>query len=239
MRARHVLPLALGVAALLAGALTPGPAAAARALAVEQLVVFKSGKSIQGRVSTAASRVRVGRRRCAVASRTPIATLVRMRPGRIRFRDFGNCSARARDAGGIYVDAIEREGEAGRGGWIYKVGRLAGTAGGADPSGPLGRGRLRKGQRVTWFWCYVATRCQRTLEIEPRPAPGGLSITVNGYDDAGKGRRIEGATVRAGRASAVTGPDGRATLALAPGRYRVHAERRRMVRSFAERVVVP
>ena len=237
MSARGALPAALVAAALLAGPLAEG-ANAARAPAVEQLVVFKSGKSQQRRVSTAGVRVRVGRRRCAVPSRTPIASLVRARPGRIRLRDFGECSSRARDAGGIYVDAINREGEAGAGGWVYKANRRAGTAGGADPTGPLGRGRLRKGQRVTWFWCYVATRCQRTLEIAPRAVPGGLSVTVTGYNDAGKGARIEGATVRAGSMSAVTGPDGRAQLALAPGSYRVHAEKRRLVRSFSERVNV-
>ena len=223
--------------AVAVGAVAPA-AGAARAPTVEQLVVFKSGKSLQRRVSSAAVKVRVGRRRCAVPSRTPIASLVRARPGRIRFRDFGSCSSRARDAGGIYVDAINREGEAGSGGWVYKVGRAAGSAGGADPSGPRGRGRLRRRQRVTWFWCYVATRCQRTLEIEPRAVPGGLAVTVTGYDDAGKGRRIEGAAVRAGPSRAVTGPDGRAQLALAPGRYRVHAEKRRLVRSFSERVEV-
>ena len=226
----------LGAAALLVSA--PPGAAAARAPAVEQLVVFKSGKSVQRRVSTAGVRVRVGRRRCAVPSRTPIASLVRARPGRIRLRDFGSCSSRTRDAGGIYVDRIGREGEAGAGGWVYKVGRVAGTAGGADPSGPLGRGRLRKGQRVTWFWCYVATRCQRTLAAVPQAVPGGLVVTVTGYDDAGNGRPIEGATVRAGAARALTGPDGRAQLALAPGRYRVHAEKPRLVRSFFERVDV-
>jgi hypothetical protein len=224
-------------AAVLVGA-PPQGAAAARSPAVEQLVVFRSGKSLQRKVSTAGVRVRVGSRRCAVPSRTPIASLVRARPGRIRFRDFGSCSSRARDAGGIYVNRINREGEAGAGGWVYKVGRLAGTAGGADPSGPLGRGRLRGGQRVTWFWCYVATRCQRTLDVRPRVVPGGVSVTVTGYDDAGKGELIEGATVRVGAATAQTGPDGRAQFAAAPGSYLVRATKRRLVRSFSERVRV-
>ena len=231
--------MAVGAAAaVLAAIAAPAEAEAARAPAVEQLVVFRSGKSMQRRVSTAGVRVRVGGRRCSVPSRTPIAALVRAKPGRIRFRDFGSCSARVRDAGGIYVDRINREGEAGAGGWVYKVNRRAGTAGGADLTGPLGRGRLRRGQRVTWFWCYVATRCQRTLEVRPRAVPGGVSVAVTGYNDAGKGRPIEGATVRVGTATALTGPDGRAQFATVPGRYVVRATKRRLVRSFSEQVRV-
>jgi hypothetical protein len=43
----------------------------------------------------------------------------------------------------------------------------------------------------------------------------------------------------AGGASAVTGADGRARLALPPGAHRVVASKAGLVRSFAERVEVP
>jgi hypothetical protein len=50
---------------------------------------------------------------------------------------------------------------------------------------------------------------------------------------------VQGARVSAGGVTAVSGPDGRAQLALAPGSYRVVARKAGLVRSFAERVTVP
>jgi hypothetical protein len=227
---------------LMLAAAAPGTGAEVRPAAtprVEQLVVFRSGKAIAKRVSTAGLSVRVGRRRCAVPSRTPLAAFVRSRPGRIRLRDFGSCSRRARDASGLYVHGVDRDQEAGRGGWVYKVGRKAGTAGAADPTGPFGRGRLRAGQRVLWFYCLRAGDCQRTLSLRARAGAGGLAVTVTGYDDAGKGRAVAGATVHAGAAAAITGGDGTARLTLPAGRYAVYAEKDGLVRSFDETAVVP
>jgi hypothetical protein len=205
---------------------------------VDQMVVFKSGRSIIRHVSTRGLRVRVGHHRCAVGSRTPLAALVRSKPGRIRLRDFASCSRHARDAGGLYVSAIGREAERGRGGWVYKVGHKAATAGAADPSGPFGRGLLRRGQRVTWFYCLRAGDCQSTLELKARADATGATVTVRAYDDDGKSTPAVGATVRAGSATATTGAGGSARLTLAPGSYRVHAEKRGVVRSFDERVAV-
>jgi hypothetical protein len=205
---------------------------------VDQMVVFKSGRVLRGRSSTRGLRVRVGRRRCAVGSATPLAALVRSRPGRIRLRDFGSCSRHARDAGGLYVAAIGREAERGRSGWVYKVGHKAATAGAADPTGPFGNGRLRRGQRVTWFYCLRAGDCQSMLELRVRVESGAAVVTVRAYNDDGKGTRVQGATVSAGATSATTGPDGGTRLTLAPGRYRIHAEKRGLVRSFDEAAVV-
>src|SRR3954451_12085502 len=103
------------------------------------MVVFKSGRALTRRVSTRGLRVRAGHRRCAVGSRTPLAALVRSKPGRIRLRDFASCSRPPRDAGGLSVSAIGTDAERGRGrgGWVYKVGPKAATAGAADPSGPF------------------------------------------------------------------------------------------------------
>ena len=83
----------------------------------------------------------------------------------------------------------------------------AATAGAADPSGPFGRGRLKRGQRVTWFYCRLGEGgCQRTLALTARAGPGAVDVTVRGYDDEGGGVPIEGATVRAGAVSAVRHP---------------------------------
>ena len=61
----------------------------------------------------------------------------------------------------------------GQNGWVYKVGRRAATAGAADPTGAFGNGRLRRGQRVTWFYCRLrAGGCQRTLELRLSAEPG-------------------------------------------------------------------
>jgi hypothetical protein len=243
MRTARACLLAV-VAALVAAAATAAPAAAARAPAIDQLVVFRSGAAKAKRVSTAALRVRVGRRRCAVASRTPLAALVRSRPGRIRLRDYGRCSGRARDAGGLFVSAIGRDRNRSQDGWVYKVGRRSATAGAADPSGPFGRGLLRSRQRVTWFYCRMrGTSCQRTLAVRVSRAQSligtVLVVTVIGYDDAGRGVRVAGATVSGVGTGHVTGADGTVTVPVPPGAYRIGAAKAGLVRSFAERVAVP
>ena len=75
------------------------------------------------------------------------------------------------------------------------MGRRAATAGAGDTGGPFGRGRLARGQRVTWFYCVRAADCQRTLEVSAKPATGGIVATVRGYDDDGDGVPVVGATV--------------------------------------------
>ena len=226
------------VAALLAPAAT-GPATAAPP-EIRQMVVFPSGAAVTKEIRALEATVRVGRRRCAVAAGTALAALTRSRVARLRLRDFGSCSHRPRDGGGLFVSAIGSERNRGQDGWVYKVGRRAATAGAADPGGPFGNGRLRPGRRVTWFYCRLrGGGCQRSLELKPRVEPGALVATVRGYDDEGRGIPVAGARVAAGGMSALTGPDGVARLALAPGRYRAVATRDGLVRSFAERVEVP
>jgi hypothetical protein len=84
-----------------------------------------------------------------------------------------------------------------------------------------------------------ATDCQRTLAVRATSVDGGIAGRVLGYDDAGDGVPVQGARVSAGGVTAVSGSDGRAELALAPGSYRVVARKASLVRSFAERVTVP
>jgi hypothetical protein len=244
---------ALGVAAASAALMAAGAEATAvgtadtradrsRAAApkIRQLVVFRDGSATSDTVSTRATRLRVEGRRCAVGDGTALAGLVRSRPGRVTLRDFGACSSRPRDAGGLFVQAIRGDRNRGQNGWVYKVGRRAATAGSADPDGPLGRGRLRAGQRVTWFYCRLRDGgCQRTLELTWRAEPGTLVATVRGYDDDGRGVPIEGATVTAGGSEARTDAAGGARLTLPAGRYRAVAEKPGLVRSFTERVEVP
>jgi hypothetical protein len=234
MRARGVL-----LGGLVAMALASPPAAGAAAPAVQQLVVFRDGHAQAKRVSTAAARVKVGGHRCAVGDGTALAALVRSRAGRLRLRDFGACSTRPRDAAGLLVTGIGPDRNRGQRGWVYKVGRRAATAGAGDMGGPFGRGRLRRRQRVTWFYCLRAGDCQRTLEVKTSPAAGGIVASVRGYDDAGDGVPIEGATVTASGVSGVTGADGRVQLALPSGTHRVVARKDGLVRSFSERVEVP
>jgi hypothetical protein len=208
---------------------------------VKQMIVFKSGEAVTMNPSTRGLRVKVRRKRCAVASRTPLAALFRSRPGRIGLRDFGACSRDPRDSAGLFVRSIRRDRNRGRRGWAYKVGNKAGTTGAADPSGPFGTGRrLRNGQRVLWFYCVLRSRgCQRTLSIRVTEQAGALTVKVVGYNDSGRGVLVEGATVDAGSVTALTGSDGRARLSLPSGSYRVHAEKRGLVRSFSERARVP
>jgi hypothetical protein len=228
--------VALACAVLLA----MGVPAEAAAPEIRQLVVFRDGSADADVVSTRATRVRVEGRRCTAGDGTALAALVRSRPGRISLRDFGACSLRPRDGAGLFVQAIRGDRNRGPNGWVYKVGRRAATAGAADPGGPLGRGRLRSRQRVTWFYCRLRDGgCQRTLELSWRAEPGALVATVRGYDDDARGVAVAGATVRAGGVEALTDANGEARLALPSGRYRAVAEKRGLVRSFTERVELP
>jgi hypothetical protein len=214
-------------------------ARAAAAPSVQQMVVFRDGHALTKRVSTAATTVSVAGRRCAVGERTALAALVRSRPGPLRFRDYGACSASPRDAAGLLVTRIGPDRNRGQRGWVYKVGRRAATAGAGDPGGPFGNGRLRAGQRVIWFYCVRAADCQRTLEVRAMPATGGIVATVRAYDDGGDGVAVEGASVTAGGVTGLTTADGRVQMALPPGSHRLVARKDGLVRSFTERVEVP
>jgi len=223
------------------------PAAAFAAPSVSLLVVGKT-HVLRGptAVPLRATTIRAGGKRCNVLAATPMAALARARLT-LRIRDLGSCGRDPRDAGAIYVAQIGAEREAGRGGWVYKVGRRSGTTSAGDPTGPFGTGRrLRGGERVLWFWCELdrADACQRTLEATPAvstvTAGAPLRVTVRGYDDAGRGVPVKGATVRLGGSSALTGADGVATV-TAPstaGSFRLHAEKDGLVRSFGRLVTV-
>jgi hypothetical protein len=202
--------------------------------------VFRDGSAQTNTVSTRARTVSVGGRRCTTGTGTALSALVRSRPGRLRLLDFGSCSLRASDGGGLFVRRIRGDANRGQNGWVYKVGRRAASAGAADPSGPFGRGRLRGAQRVTWFYCRLRNGgCQRTLELRLRTEPGTVVASVRGYDDAGRGVAVAGASVTAGAASALTDTGGEARLALAAGRHVVVARKEGAIRSFGERVVLP
>ncbi len=230
--------LALITAALLSAG-TPVVAHAA-APSITQMVVFRDGSAQTTQVRAAKTLVRVRGRRCAAGSGTALAALARSRVGRLRLRDFGSCSRRPRDGAGLFVSGIGADRNRGRKGWAYKVGRRGATAGAADPAGAFGNGRLRSGQRVTWFYCRLSSDgCQRSLELRVRAEAGGLVAGVRGYNDEGKGVAVEGAEVRAGGVVALTGADGRARLALPSGSYRALATKPGLVRSFTERVEVP
>jgi hypothetical protein len=230
---------ALVLGALVATALASAPVAVAAGPRVRQMVVFRDGHALTKRVSTAATTVTVGARRCAVGERTPLAALARGRPGRLGIRDFGACSSRPRDAAALLVTRIGPDRNRGQRGWVYKVGRRAATAGAGDPAGPFGHGRLRAGQRVTWFYCVRATDCQRTLQVRAEPTTGGIVASVRAYDDAGDGVPVEGASVTAGGVTGLTASDGRVQIALPSGTHRVVARKEGLVRSFTERVEVP
>jgi hypothetical protein len=219
-----------------AGTAPPSEAAAPR---VKQLVVFRSGEAVQRTTSTRHATVAVAGRRCAAGDGTALAALVRSRPGRLRLRDFGACSLRPRDSASLLVTGIRSDRNRGQRGWVYKVGRRAATAGVADITGPFGSGRLRAGQRVTWFYCVRAADCQRTLEVRTAPMAGGIVATVRGFDDAGDGIPVEGATVSASGVTGLTAADGRVQMVLPPGVHRLIARKDGLVRSFTERVEVP
>lgn len=238
---RNAIAAATAVVAALVAA-TP-PAAGADYPRVEQLVAFRDGSAIERTVRAKRAIVRVGSRECAAGTGTALAALVRLRPPRLRVRDYGSCSRRPRDGAGLFVRGIGSDLNRGTDGWVYKVGQRTATAGAADPAGPFGRGRLKDRARVTWFYCRLSAstgRCQRTLAVRLETSgPGQVTARVRSYDDRGRSVPAAGALVRSGNGSTVTADeDGVATLSLPPGRHLVHAERDGEVRSFAEEAQV-
>jgi len=235
-------------AAALAVAATPASAATPR---VDVMVVGKSSVLLAPTtVPARATRVKVGRRSCAVAAGTPLGALAAARRAGgppYHVRDFGSCSRRTADAGGLFVDRIGTERNAGSNGWVYKVGRKAGTTSAADPSGPFGTGhRLRSRQQVLWYWCTLGAgdRCPPTLSIAldaSRVAPSApVRATVIAYDDDGHGTLAAGAMIALGGVTATAGPDGSATVAApaGPGSYDVTATAPGAVSGFPAKVEV-
>lgn len=184
--------------------------------------------------------MRVGRKRCAVGAGTALAALLRSGLGGIKLKDYGACASSPKDAGGLYVSRIRKDTAHGVNGWVYKVGNKVATAGAGDPSGPFGRGRIKSGARITWFYCHMkASGCQRTLTVKPKALGGGqLRVTVRGYNDRGKARPAAGTTVHADAATATTDSKGVATLTVTPGSADVFAEAKGSVRSFTEQIAV-
>lgn len=154
-------------AALLLPALAPSAAGAATAPRVQTKVLGRARTLFRARtVAASATTVAVGRKRCAVAAGTPLAALLAARRAggpAVRVADYGSCSRRAADGGGLYVTQIGPDRRRGQSGWVYAVDGRVGTAGAADPFGPFGSGALRRGQRVTWYWCRTAGKCEKSV----------------------------------------------------------------------------
>lgn len=238
-RARGAAGLGLVAVLLAAACALPASGAARKAPKVDHMVVFRSGKTVRHKVKAKGVKVKVGHRRCAAGTATPLAALVRSKPGKVGLKDYGSCSKRAVDGGGLFVRSIAGTKNKGRNGWVYKVGRKAATAGAGDPTGPFGNGRLRSRRRVTWFYCFMKdSSCQRTLSVKAKVVADTMTVRVRGYDDAGKGKLTAGATVHVNGATALTDAQGAAQFQTPAAAYRVHASKKGLVRSFSERVVV-
>ena len=237
MPSKRTQALALGAAAVAIVA-AAAPAAAAPPQ-VGQLVVQKSGAARQARVEARKTHVKVSGRTCTVPSATALAALVVSDQPKLHLHDYGSCSDRAQDAGGLFVRGIGGDENKGTDGGVYKVGNRLATAGAADPSGPFGNGRLKDGTRVTWFYCHLNTAkhsCQRTLAVSVQPRPGHmLHVHVTSYDDRGHGTPAGGATVHAGGVTRKTDANGDADLTVAPGHRVVYAEKPGAIRSFTLR----
>ena len=239
MSARRTLGLA--TAATLCAVAGGAPATQAAAPRVQAMVVDRDGEVFGPRtVRASRTTVRSSGRRCRVGQGLGLSVLAALRrAGGPGFRSRGGCG------GSLYVFAVAGQREAGRGGWVYKVGTKIGTVGAAAPSGPFGTGRhLRSGQRVTWFWCVTAGQCQRTLTVRlsARTTDPGATFGVRAlaYDDLGRRRNQGGVTVTVAGVSATTDADGLATLTApaASGRHRVRAAMDGLVPAFPEVLTV-
>jgi len=230
------------VLCLVAAAALPAAAAGSSPPKVDQLVVLRDG-TVKGNNGVRARKasVRVGRKHCTVPAGTPLAALVVSRAAKIGLHDYGSCSRRPRDAGGLFVRSIGPDVNRGADGWVYKVGRKLGSADAADPSGPFGHGLLKSGSEVVWFYCHFTDgSCQRTLAFtRVAAAAGSVQVSVRAYDDRGRGVPAAGATVHVDGATALTGADGRATVAAAAGSHQLWVDQASRIPSFFRTVVVP
>jgi len=228
----------------------PGATAAAYAPRVQLMVVGRT-RTLRpaGPVLARPAVLTVAGRRCGVAGGTALAVLEsarRLRGPGYRLRDYGSCSLSPANSASLFVNRIGPDPNLGRNGWVYKVGRRSASTGAGDPAGPCGSGRrLRAGERVVWFYCRMGpASCQLTLELTvagSRFAPRApIRAHVRGYDDAGRGRAVAGATVRLGSATAVTSADGAASI-VAPsvaGRYALAASAPSLVPAFPVGVTI-
>jgi hypothetical protein len=166
---------------------------------------------------------------------------VRSRVARLRVRDFGSCSRRAADAGGLFVEGIGPDRNSGQDGWVYKVGRKLATAGSADPDGPFGRGLLRRRTAVTWFYCRLRNgTCQRTLSVAAGTTTDGTTVvSVAAYDDEGRSSAAAGATVHIGSITTTASSAGVVRMRIPSGRHHVYAEKAGNIRSASRAFVVP
>ena len=229
----------------------PAARSSGAAPGVQSMIVGSNGAILsQARTLTAsATAVRVGRKSCAVAAGTPLAVLAAARRAGgppFALRDYGRCGSSAANSGQLFVYSLGGESNRGQDGWEYKVGHVSGSTGAGDPSGPRGDGRrLRSGERVLWFWCKASRGgCERTLDEAPSVTTvsrgGSLTVTVTGYDNEGRGALLAGAIVTLDTDFASTGASGRATLIAPsiPGTYTGTAEKKGLVGSFPETIVV-
>jgi len=210
---------------------------------VKQMLVKRDGTTTLRSVRAKRTTVQVKDRTCVVPAATALASVLQTSWRRhIRLRDYGSCSNRPVDSAGLFVKAIREDVNRGLNGWVYKVGRKLGTAGGADPAGPFGDGRLRTGAEVVWLYCvFVESSCQRSLEVTADVDGDEVSATVTGYDDAGDGVRVAGARVTArGAAGSIvrrTDSNGRVALSLpAAGAYTLRATKPGLIPAFPEKV---
>lgn len=205
---------------MLAGvaAAAPSGAAAATAPVVSVSVATKAGTLI-GPMAVRAKQttLNVGGRRCAVGAGTPLAALLALQAkakapkvGRLAVKDYGSCGKRPSTSALLYLTAIGTDRADGPDGWVYDIAGRSGSTGAADPAGPFGRGRLKRGAAVAWRWCRASTDpegdCGDVLEIVSTVQRGEVLSSGTAPFDVTVGVRTGAADGNAG--SVVPAPAG-------------------------------
>ena len=202
------------IALLLAlGAVAAAPPAAADARAKVRVMVVGKSAVLAGpqRVALKARTARVAGKRCSIGRATPLSVLAGTGVP-FRLQDYGACSAgRATPARSTSAGSAPTA-RAGTDGWVYKVGRRAGSGGAADP-GRLVRHRAAAARGPAGALVLVRQGRRRLLPADARGharahargAGRGALVTVRGYDDSGAGVPVEGAVVNLGESTALTG----------------------------------
>lgn len=212
---------------------------------VAVMVVGRSGEVLSAAraVKAKATTTRASGRRCLVGASTPLSALLaatRKGPS-LSVKDFGSCSAtNALDAGQLFVRAIGGQSNEGADGWVYKLRDKVPSLGAGDRLA-----RLKNGNRLLWFYCLhdAGGNCQPTLRVE---VPGSVAAStplkarVLEVDDQGRATPAAGATVSLSGQSALTGPDGIASLQTParPGAIRLVAALAGTITSFPQAVTV-
>jgi len=132
---------------------------------------------------------------------------------------------------GPYLDRIGTDTGAGAVGWMYTVNFAEPSVGAVDYV-------LKADDSVLWYFADFNNKQTRISLSSPEISSGASVTALVEYYDAGVWKPIPQATVHAANSTNATGADGRASLQLPDGSYKIYATAVGYVRTEADTLIV-